>query len=122
MLSVRLSAERRGPVAFGGGNGEISNLHFGYEKTLEARRARESSKARSSFQNKSPGGARGRGRGIQQQYATTRRGSCFAWNLEKECPDSACDRYHSCLYCWDPNHKSAACKDRNSTVFKFKKR
>ena len=124
--AVRISADRRGPGAFGAGNGEIANLYFGYEKTWEARRAREAARGGGrGFGNRPTGGGRGRGGrgGGGSSYGPPKRGACVAWNVEKDgCQEANCDKHHSCIYCWDPTHKGPLCKDKNSTVFKNRKR
>ena len=126
--AVRVAADNIGISAFQGGNPDIANNYFGYESTREAERAKEADRSRAgksvstSYQNKPPGGSRGQG-GASQRPPQVNRGPCYGWNLEKDgCTERDCQRYHSCLYCWDPAHKGPHCKDHNNMSFKQRRR
>ena len=110
---VRIMADKRGMCVFTGGIESVSNCHFNYDNTEQAQRAKESAaaSAKPKAQTAKP----------KQQGRTDRprRGPCYEWNLEKDgCADRNCDRYHSCMYCWDPSHTAQLCKDRGSGRYK----
>ena len=115
---IRLMADKYGMAAFTGGLEHVSIRHYGYENTWAADRARRAA-AEAGRGGVGRGRGGGRGRGLpsrqQQQQPSRRGGPCYDWNLEKGgCTDNQCEKYHTCMYCWDPNHKGTECKDRST--------
>ena len=114
--NVRIMADRRGMSVFTGGIESVSLLAFNYDNTQQAARQRgvTAEAAKRSSSGNSAGSSRGRGR-QPGQTPDRRRGTCYDWNLKNEgCTNSSCNAYHTCMYCWDANHKGAECNQRGT--------